>query len=135
MVTPLVGETTVSDHRSDPYILKASAARGGGSGAGSVFKQSKVGQDRHVLGPGEFAWVPRGTAHTFANASPHPARAITVATPGGLKNFFAEQAQYLASVGGEPDPAVLAGIVANRCAARFSPGRVKRGVEVGVVIQ
>jgi mannose-6-phosphate isomerase-like protein (cupin superfamily) len=32
--------------------------------------EMEVGEQRHLLGPGEFAWVPRGTAHTFANAVP-----------------------------------------------------------------
>ncbi|MEO7194885.1 MAG: cupin domain-containing protein [Pseudonocardiaceae bacterium] len=81
----------------------------------------QVGEERHVVGPGEFVWVPRGTAHTFANAGESPARALTVATPGGLERFFAEQAQYLASCVGELDPSVLAEIRRRHGGARLGP--------------
>ena len=55
---------------------------------------------------GDFAWVPRGTAHTFANASPDPLHVIGFATPGGIEHQFAEQWRYLTSVDA-PDPQVL----------------------------
>lgn len=67
----------------------------------------QVGEQRYVLGPGDFAWVPRGIGHTFANATAGRARALTVATPGGLEDYLAEQAAYLAGCTGEPDPAAL----------------------------
>ncbi|MGI5128064.1 cupin domain-containing protein [Pseudonocardia sp. CA-107938] len=65
--------------------------------------EMQVGTERHVLGQGDFAWVPRGTAHTFVNATGEPARALTVATPGGLEDFLADQAAYLAGLAGPPD--------------------------------
>jgi mannose-6-phosphate isomerase-like protein (cupin superfamily) len=83
--------------------------------------EMQVGEERHVLGPGDFAWVPRGTPHTFANASSQPAVAITAATPGGLENYFADQAEYLASCRGEPDPAILAEIRRRHGGARLGP--------------
>lgn len=70
--------------------------------------EMQVGEQRHVLEAGEFAWVPRGTAHTFANAGTAIARALTIATPGGIEDFFVEHARYLASTTGKADRAVLA---------------------------
>ena len=68
----------------------------------------QVGDDRHILGRGDVAWVPRGTAHTFGNAGSDPARALAVATPGGLEDFLADQATYLAARTGPPDRDALA---------------------------
>lgn len=87
----------------------------------SGLMEMQVGTDRYRLGPGEFAWVPRGTAHTFANAASQPARALTVATPGGLENFLADQARYLASCHGNPDPAVLAEMREQHAGNRLGP--------------
>jgi hypothetical protein len=58
-------------------------------------------------------WVPRGTAHAFANAGSEPLHVLALALPGGIEELFAEQAAYLASVQGPPDPQVL-----NRLGAR-----------------
>jgi hypothetical protein len=64
--------------------------------------------DRRVqVAAGGFLWVPRGTAHTFANAGPDPVQVLALALPGGVEELFAERAAYLASVQGPPDPGVL----------------------------
>ena len=64
--------------------------------------------DRRVqVAAGGFLWVPRGTAHTFASAGPDPVQVLALALPGGVEELFAEQAAYLASVQGPPDPSVL----------------------------
>ena len=68
--------------------------------------EMQLGDARRRAGPGDFAWVPRGTAHTFANASAEPLHVVGFATPGGIEHLFAEQWQYLAGVE-SPDPAVL----------------------------
>lgn len=62
---------------------------------------------RTAASAGDFAWVPRGTAHTFACASPTPVHVLAFATPGGIEHLFAEQWQYLSALDGPPDPAVL----------------------------
>ncbi|WP_157845383.1 cupin domain-containing protein [Kitasatospora phosalacinea] len=49
----------------------------------------QVGDQRHVLGPRQVAWMPRHTPHSFSNAGPEPASGLTVSTPGGLENIFA----------------------------------------------
>jgi hypothetical protein len=90
--------------------------------------EMQVGEQQHLLGAGWFAWVPRGMAHTFANAGPDAARALTIATPGGIEDFFVEQSRYLASSAGHPDRAVFAEIrerQAEPCSAhRYAPGEL-----------
>lgn len=50
-----------------------------------------VGGRSFRRGPGESAFVPRGTEHTFRALS--DLRAILLLTPSGFENFFAEMAQ------------------------------------------
>jgi mannose-6-phosphate isomerase-like protein (cupin superfamily) len=89
--------------------------------------EMQVGEQRHLLGAGEFAWVPRGMAHTFANAGPDAAHALTIATPGGIEDFFVEQSRYLASSAGDPDRAVLAEIRERHGGALLGPPIRARG--------
>jgi quercetin dioxygenase-like cupin family protein len=67
----------------------------------------QLGDERHTAFAGDFAWVPRGTPHTFAAASEEPVHAVSFATPGGIEHLFAEQWEYLSSLTGPPDPAVM----------------------------
>src|SRR5580704_12907156 len=67
----------------------------------------QIGEDRHELTAGTFAWIPRDTPHTFANAGDTAVRAINVSVPGGLEGLFAEQGEYFAQLRGAPDPAEL----------------------------
>lgn len=45
-----------------------------------------------LLRAGAFAFVPRGTRHTFSNPSGAPIRFLTVCTPGGFEGFFVDAA-------------------------------------------
>lgn len=47
------------------------------------------------LGPGGYAYVPPGTAHTFANPSDAPAKYFLIASPAGLENYFAEMMELV----------------------------------------
>jgi mannose-6-phosphate isomerase-like protein (cupin superfamily) len=67
----------------------------------------QIGEDRHELTPGTFAWIPRDTPHTFANAAETDVRAINISVPGGLEGLFAEQGEYFAHLHGAPDLAEL----------------------------
>lgn len=69
--------------------------------------EAQLDDQRVQVAAGGFLWVPRGTAHTFANAGPDPVHVLALALPGGVEELFAEQAAYLASVQGPPDPSVL----------------------------
>jgi quercetin dioxygenase-like cupin family protein len=40
-------------------------------------------------GAGELAFAPRGVAHTYANHSDAPARALIICTPAGFERYFA----------------------------------------------
>ena len=50
----------------------------------------RVGDEVHALGPGGFAYAPRGTVHNFRNTGDRPARVLVGFTPGGMEGFFRE---------------------------------------------
>lgn len=76
--------------------------------SGTVVVQ--LGDDRHELGRGSFAWMPRGVPHAFANPGDEPARGLGISTPGGIEEMFNRQATYFDSLaeGEQPDMARLA---------------------------
>jgi mannose-6-phosphate isomerase-like protein (cupin superfamily) len=43
-----------------------------------------------VLGPGGFAYLPRGVPHTFWVQGDQPARMLAIFTPGGVEEMFVE---------------------------------------------
>lgn len=51
-----------------------------------------VAGERFVRGPGETAFVRRGTEHTFRVISDVPSRHLVILTPGGFEGFFEEMA-------------------------------------------
>jgi quercetin dioxygenase-like cupin family protein len=67
----------------------------------------QIGEDRRELTAGAFAWIPRDTPHTFANAAGTAVRAVNISVPGGLEGMFAEQGEYFAHLRGAPDLAEL----------------------------
>jgi quercetin 2,3-dioxygenase len=70
----------------------------------------QVGEERHDLGPGCFAWLPRQFPHAFANVSDSPVRFVGAVVPGGIEEFWAAQGAYFAQLQGPPDPERLAAI-------------------------
>lgn len=50
----------------------------------------RAGGKSFVLGPGDYAFVPRGTPHIWKNRGTETARMIRVYTPGGHERFFIE---------------------------------------------
>ena len=46
-----------------------------------------------IRGPGETAFVPRGTEHTFRIPGSEPCRHLVILTPGGFEGFFAGMAK------------------------------------------
>lgn len=75
---------------------------------GAVLLQ--IGEERHELAAGAFAWIPRDTPHTFANASGTAARVLALTVPGGIEGLFAEQGAYFAQLRGAPNLAELSRI-------------------------
>jgi len=70
----------------------------------------QLGEERHDLGPGCFAWLPRQVPHTFANVSDSPVHIVGGAAPGGIEEAFAAQSAYLAQLQGQPDMERIAAI-------------------------
>ena len=70
---------------------------------------------------GDFAWVPRGTSHTFACAGDDPVHVVSFACPGGIEHLFAEQHAYMASLTGPPDHQVLDEIGKRHGSATLGP--------------
>ncbi len=48
----------------------------------------RIGDDVHRVGPGGFAYVPRGTVHNFRNTAQTPSRMLIGFTPAGMEEFF-----------------------------------------------
>jgi quercetin dioxygenase-like cupin family protein len=48
----------------------------------------RIGDDVHRLGPGGFAYVPRGTVHNFRNTADTPSRILVGFAPAGMEGFF-----------------------------------------------
>ena len=81
----------------------------------------QLDDERRPAGAGDFAWVPRGTAHTFACAGNEPVHVLAFACPGGIEHLFAEQDAYFAALEGAPDPEVLAEMGARHGAPTVGP--------------
>lgn len=46
--------------------------------------------ETHVIGAGGSAFIPKGTAHAYLNATETPARMLTIYTPAGMEGWFRE---------------------------------------------
>src|ERR671931_404699 len=62
----------------------------------------QLGDDVFTRGAGELVFAPRGVAHTYANLSGAPARALLVITPAGFERYFDGIAARIS--GTEPPP-------------------------------
>ena len=50
----------------------------------------RVGDEVHALGPGGFAYAPRGTIRNFRNTAETPSRVLVGFAPAGMEGFFRE---------------------------------------------
>jgi mannose-6-phosphate isomerase-like protein (cupin superfamily) len=64
----------------------------------------RIGDEVHSIGPGGFAYVPRGTVHCFRNTAQTSSRILVGFTPGGIEGFFRESGRHATDDG--PAPAV-----------------------------
>ncbi len=62
----------------------------------------RIGDDVHKVGPGGFAFVPRGTVHNFRNTAETPSRILVGFTPGGIDGFFRESGRPATDDGPAP---------------------------------
>jgi quercetin dioxygenase-like cupin family protein len=65
----------------------------------------RLGDDERVIRPGEIAWLPRGTVHTFRIDSDQ-ARLLEITTPAGFERFHVELGEPAVELR-VPDPAPL----------------------------
>ena len=75
----------------------------------------RIGDELHALGPGGYAYVPRGTVHNFRNTADTPSRLIVGFTPAGMEGFFREAGRPATDDG--PAPPVDADEIARTMAA------------------
>ena len=62
--------------------------------------------ERTTAGPGAFAFLPRGVAHTFRVIGDRPVRMLSIGVPGGLERFFLEASRPAEGPGLPPDAPV-----------------------------
>ena len=62
----------------------------------------RISDEVHLLGPGGFAFVPRGTVHNFRNVADAESRILVGFTPGGMDGFFRESGVPAADDGPAP---------------------------------
>ena len=62
----------------------------------------RIGDEAHALGPGGFAYVPRGTVHNFRNTAGTPGRILVGFAPAGMEGFFRESGRPATDDGPAP---------------------------------
>jgi mannose-6-phosphate isomerase-like protein (cupin superfamily) len=62
----------------------------------------RIGDEVHALGPGGFAYAPRGTVHNFRNTAETPSRIVVGFTPAGMDGFFRESGRPASDDGPAP---------------------------------
>ena len=75
----------------------------------------RIGDELHAVGPGGYAYVPRGTVHNFRNTADTPSRLLVGFTPAGMEGFFREAGRPATDDG--PAPPVDADEIARTIAA------------------
>jgi mannose-6-phosphate isomerase-like protein (cupin superfamily) len=50
-----------------------------------------IGETQIELGPGGYAFIPRGTVHAFTNPGSEPARMLMLVSPGSIHEQFVEE--------------------------------------------
>lgn len=66
----------------------------------------QIGDEQVVIGPGGYAFVPRGTPHAYRNIGEAPGRMLIMETPGGIhEQFFMEAGDLVADPAGAQDSA------------------------------
>jgi mannose-6-phosphate isomerase-like protein (cupin superfamily) len=62
----------------------------------------RIGDELRTVGPGGFAYVPRGTVHNFRNTAEAPSRILVGFTPGGIEGFFRDSGRPATDDGPAP---------------------------------
>ncbi|HYG39969.1 MAG TPA: quercetin 2,3-dioxygenase [Cytophagales bacterium] len=71
------------------------------------------GDKQSVLEAGSFAYIPKGTLHTFKNIEKKQGRLLVIITPAGLENFFYSIGTPASGVTTPPpvDPAIIENLI------------------------
>lgn len=83
-----------------------------------------LGRETKRVGPGSFAFVPRGLRHAFKNNSGAPARMLIWTAPGGLDRLFTEVGVALPRGSTTPAP------VTDEAIARLVRACPDHGIEI-----
>ena len=62
----------------------------------------RIGDELHALGPGGYAYVPRGTVHNFRHTADTPSRLLVGFTPAGMEGFFRDSGRSATDDGPAP---------------------------------
>jgi quercetin dioxygenase-like cupin family protein len=62
----------------------------------------RIGDELYAVGPGGFAYAPRGTVHNFRNTAETPSRILVGFTPSGMEGFFRESGRPATDDGPAP---------------------------------
>jgi quercetin dioxygenase-like cupin family protein len=62
-----------------------------------------IGERTMTAAAGSFAFIPRGTLHTFSNQGTHEARFLAIISPAGFEKAFEEMAEVAPSADQPPD--------------------------------
>jgi mannose-6-phosphate isomerase-like protein (cupin superfamily) len=62
----------------------------------------RMGDEVHAVGPGGFAFVPRGTLHNFRNTAETPSRILLGFAPGGMEASSASRVSPRPTTGPRP---------------------------------
>ena len=84
----------------------------------------KCGDSEWVLGPGGFAYLPRGAIHQPNVEGETAARVLIIVSRPGLEEFFAEVSAEVAASGAPPDLELLDRVGAPYRLRHFPPGTI-----------
>ena len=84
----------------------------------------QVGKDTITASAGDFAFLPRGIAHSFKNTGDGYAKALVLTTPTGLEGFFSEVFEPAADRSATPPSA------SNELIGRALAGGPRYGLEL-----
>ena len=93
VIQPLGGPPPHIHHREDEafYVLEGKFS-------------FMSGNEERVLETGGFAYIPKGTMHTFKNVGQQPGRLLVTITPAGLEEFFYAIGTPLTDAAAPPAP-------------------------------
>jgi hypothetical protein len=94
--------TTATSTRRTVMTTTSAITGAGHAIAAGEGEQIWIVGEVHGIGPGGFAYAPRGTVHNFRNTSETPSRILVGFTPAGMEGFFRESGRPASDDGQAP---------------------------------